>query len=101
MAPTHLLDTSVYCQVLKPSPLDTVVARWRRAGEERLAVSAICEAELLYGLVLKSSPRLNDRYDRFLRGRLALLPVDAAVVQAFCRRSAESRCEVSGPGALK
>ena len=53
MAPSHLLDTSVYSQVLKPRPLPSVVRRWRLLGDDRLAISSICEAELLYGLFVE------------------------------------------------
>ncbi len=56
---THLLDTSVYCQSIKPKPLASVEHRWRALGDQGLATSVICEAELLYGLELKQSPRLN------------------------------------------
>ena len=55
---THLLDTSVYSQRLKKHPVDKVVRRWSELGNSKLAISAICEAELLYGLEKKNSPRL-------------------------------------------
>lgn len=47
---SHLLDTSVYSQRLRPRPLPSVVDRWRRLGDSSLAISCICEAELRYGL---------------------------------------------------
>ena len=64
--PTHLLDTSVYCQPLKPKPLPSVERRWRDLGDAALAISAICEAELLYGLEWKQSARLHAQYDRLV-----------------------------------
>lgn len=56
MALTHLLDTSVFCQPIKPAPLSSVQSRWTALGDEALAVSVVCEAELLYGLELRASP---------------------------------------------
>jgi len=50
MALTHLLDTSVYCQPLKPTPVEGVVRRWRKLGDASLAISVVCEAELRFGL---------------------------------------------------
>ena len=80
---THLLDTSVYSQRLRPRPLDTVIERWKRLGDSALAVSGICEAELCYGLAKKDSGRLWSEYRDFLENRLVLLPVDKAVADAF------------------
>ena len=91
VAPTHLLDTSVYSQVLKPAPLPSVVRRWRQLGDGRLAISAICEAELLYGLALRGSARLYASYERVLKDRLQLLVVDRAVAAAFASAKAAQR----------
>ena len=85
---THLLDTSVYCQPVKPVPLVSVQNRWTILGDERLAVSTICEAELLYGLELKGSAKLNAHYNHLLKDRLRLLPVDAEVARVFARLKA-------------
>lgn len=93
MAPTHLLDTSVYCQVLKPKPLPSVVRRWRQLGDERLAISSICEAEILYGLALRGSQRLQERYERVLEDRLQLLVVDRSVAKAFATSKATQRAK--------
>lgn len=91
MALTHLLDTSVYCQPLKPRPVPGVERRWRALGDDALAVSVICEAEILYGIELKQSARLLALYDQLLRNRLALLPVDAAVTKSFSQLKAAAR----------
>jgi len=73
---THLLDTSVYSQRLRPKPIEAVVDRWRRLGDHRLAISSICEAELLYGLEKRDSQRLWQEYIAALKDRLVLLPID-------------------------
>jgi predicted nucleic acid-binding protein len=89
---SHLLDTSVYCQPLKPNPLPSVEHRWRILGDDTLATSVICEAELLYGLRLRPSPKLEDLHERLLQNRLPVLGVDTVVAVAFseikvaCRR---------------
>jgi len=80
---THLLDTSVYCQRLKPLPHPGVVRRWSQLGDHRLAVSAVCEAELLYGLEKRNSTRLWQEYRAALENKLTLYPVDAGVAQRF------------------
>ncbi len=73
MAFSHLLDTSVYCQPIKPKPLPSVEHRWRVLGDEALAISVVTEAELLYGLQLAQSRNLQASYeDRLASGRNAL-----------------------------
>lgn len=91
MALTHLLDTSVYCQPLKPRPLAGVQQRWHTLGDEALATSAACEAELCYGLELKKSARLNSVYQSLLENRLTLLPIDGAVARVFGQIKAAAR----------
>jgi toxin FitB len=83
VALSHLLDTSVYCQPLKPRPLDSVRERWSALGDDALAVSAICQAEVLYGLELKQSARLNSLYNGLVKERLRVLPVDSGVAKHF------------------
>ena len=80
---SHLLDTNVYSQRLRPKPLRGVVDRWRRLGDASLAISAICEAELRYGLARRNSDRLWREYRDFLENRLVLLPVDKQVAAVF------------------
>lgn len=71
---THLLDTSVYSQRLRPHPLAPVVRRWTELGNSALAISACCEAELLFGLEKKGSERLWTEYGEYLKDRLTLIP---------------------------
>ncbi len=82
---THLLDTSVYSQRLRPRPDAGVVARWRELGDHRLAISTICEAELLYGLEKRGSERLWQEYRAGLENILVQLPVDAVVAKRYAR----------------
>lgn len=89
--PSHLLDTSVYCQPIKPKPQPSVEQRWRTLGDAALAISVIDEAEVLYGLELKQSPRLNARYDQLLKNRLQILIVDSAVAKTFSQMKVACR----------
>jgi len=91
MALSHLLDTSVYSQPLKPKPLPSVQERWDALGDEALAISVICEAELLYGLELRQSRKLQALYEHLLKDRLFLFPVDAAIVKSFAQIKAASK----------
>jgi len=71
---THLLDTSVYSQRLKSRPVTAVIERWSQLGNSALAISACCEAEVLFGLEKKQSERMWIEYDLYLRDQLTLLP---------------------------
>lgn len=89
--PTHLLDTCVFCQPIKPKPLPCVERRWRNQGDDALAISVICEAEMLYGLELKQSAKLNSLYDDLLKNRLQVLSVDSAIAKIFSQIKAAGR----------
>ena len=91
MNATHLLDTSVYSQPLKASPLPGVTRRWKMIGEQRLTVSAICQAELLHGLELKNSPKLWALYRSMLEHRLPILAVDSEVAAEYARIASRLR----------
>jgi tRNA(fMet)-specific endonuclease VapC len=80
---THLLDTSVYSQRLRPHPLPAVVKHWQRLGDDALCISAICEAEILFGLEKRNAPRLWTEYRHYLEDKLALIAVDKSVVIRF------------------
>lgn len=100
MALSHLLDTSVYCQPIKPKPLAPVRERWSALGDHALAVSAICEAEVLYGLELRKSPKLEALFDNLLRERLRVLPVDSGVAKHFAALKAWAKVNGRSPSDL-
>ena len=97
MALSHLLDGSVYCQPIKPKPLVPVRERWIALGDDALAVSAICEAEVLYGLELKKSAKLGALYDGLLKERLRVLPVDSGVAKHFASLKAWTKVNGRSP----
>jgi predicted nucleic acid-binding protein len=91
MAITHLLDTSVYSQPLRKHPLEAVQRRWIGLGDDRLCSSMICEAELLFGLELRSSKRLWKAYEAILHGRLPILEVDLDVARSYATLATRMR----------
>jgi predicted nucleic acid-binding protein len=93
---THLLDTSVYSQFLTPRPIQAALDRWYHHGDAALAVSAICEAEVLYGIALNPphAATLQQRYNDYLRRRLTVIPTDGEVAATFAKLKAA--CKVAG-----
>jgi tRNA(fMet)-specific endonuclease VapC len=94
MAHSHLLDTSVYSQPVKRTMHPAVAARWYTVNDEVAVVSAICEAEVLYGLKKRGSPQMQETYETLLRGRFRVLPVDSEVAATYADLRTE--CERRG-----
>jgi predicted nucleic acid-binding protein len=97
VALSHLLDTSVFCQPIKPKPLPSVRERWTALGDDALAVSAICEGEVLHGLELKKSAKLEALYDGLLRERLRVLPADSGVAKHYASLKAWAKANGRSP----
>jgi len=83
MPATHLVDTSVYSQRLKPKPHVYAIARWDALGDARVVTSTVCEAEVLFGIARKGSVRLAIAFTSRLRPRLPILPLDSACATAY------------------
>ena len=94
MPVTHLLDTSVYSQRLKPQPHLHAISRWDQLGDSQVVTSTICEAEVLFGIAKKGSTRLATAFSANLRPRLASLPLDSACAAAYAQLRAA--CERNG-----
>lgn len=98
MPVSHLLDTSVYSQPLRKIPHPEVVKRWQFLGDTSLVTCAVCEAEVLFGIQKEkrknSSTKIGTLYDTLLKGRLDILPVDAAVAAVY----ADLRCDCEARG---
>lgn len=84
----YLLDTSVYSQRLRLKADPGVVRRWSAAGDGSLAISIICEAEVLYGLEKRDAPRLWTEYHGFLQNKLVVLPLDRRVIEVYAKTKA-------------
>jgi tRNA(fMet)-specific endonuclease VapC len=97
MPVTHLLDTSVYSQPIKRIPHPEVTRRWQALGDTALVTSAICEAEILYGirksLRQNNATRIGQTYATLLRGRYDVLPVDSAVAEAYAELRDNLECQ--------
>ena len=85
---THLLDTSVYSQLIKKRPLKSVISRWKKLGDYSLCSSIICETEVLQGLELKDSANLWQSYQQFLKDRLPIMPFDIHAAKIYARLQA-------------
>jgi len=94
MPVTHLLDTSVYSQPIKKKPHPEVIKRWQAVGDTAMVTSAICEAEVLFGLRKNNSVNMTTLYETILKGRFDALPVDSSVAATYAELRAE--CEKNG-----
>ncbi len=81
--PLYLLDTTIFCQPIRPAPNTNCQDHWQRHGDDRLAVPAIAVAELEYGLFLKNSGKLWEAYRTILKGRLTVLDFTTETASAF------------------
>jgi len=87
MPVTHLLDTSVYSQPIKKKPVQTAMDRWQALGDTSVVISAICEAEMLFGIRDEKrqypESKIIQNYESILKGRYDILPVDANVASIY------------------
>jgi predicted nucleic acid-binding protein len=67
-----------------------VERHWRKHGDEALAVSVICEAELRFGIEKKQSAKLRRDFAALLQGRLVSFDVDIAIAAAFGELKAQA-----------
>ncbi|MGH7943936.1 MAG: type II toxin-antitoxin system VapC family toxin [Opitutaceae bacterium] len=94
MSRTHLLNTSVYSQPVRRTTHPAVATRWKALAPEAVAISSICEAEVLHGLRKHGSERMRRTYDTMLHGRYPMLPVGAEVAAIYA--DVRSECERLG-----
>lgn len=76
LRPKYLLDTSVYSQPLRRSPVMPALRRWDDAGDERCVISVVCRAETEWGLLKSPDERRDQRYESLLKDRLKVLESD-------------------------
>ena len=97
MALTHLLDTSVYSQPIKKTPLKTVIDNWELIGDRNLCISIFCETEILQGLEMKQSYNLWNAYNSILKDSLPIIDFSMeaakvyAKIQANCVKRGRTR----------
>jgi predicted nucleic acid-binding protein len=88
MALSHLLDTSVFSQLIKEKPNPFVLDRWSSLRDDSYCTSAVCLAELLQGLRWKESPKYWQRFRELLENQYAVLSFDTAAADTFGNLSA-------------
>ena len=79
MPASHLLDTCVYCQPIKRRPLDSVMHRIKMVGERHLAISIICELEVIFGINRLNAKPLRRAYECLLKDRFPILNIDSRI----------------------
>ncbi len=79
----YLLDTSVFSQPIRQSPLPICQKTWQRTGDEKLTVPTMVIAEIEYGLFRKDSNKLWTAYRTILKDRLATFDFTAPVASVF------------------
>jgi tRNA(fMet)-specific endonuclease VapC len=88
-----MLDTDISSYIIRKRP-ESVRARFREVDSAQLCISAVSEAELLYGVKAKGSPRgLASTVTDFLR-RLTVLDWS----RAAARHYAEIRAQLESGG---
>jgi toxin FitB len=92
-----VLDTNVVSEVIKPKPSARVLAWMTAYPRERLFITTITQAEILYGVELlpagKRRAALQADIDAILNVEFAgrILPFDEPAARAFSRIAAERR----------
>ena len=92
-----LLDTNVLSELMRPAP-ETAVAGWVGAQPfTSLFISAVTEAELLFGLALLRDGKRRDRLAQAIEGLLTedfagrILPFDSPAATAYARIASKRR----------
>jgi tRNA(fMet)-specific endonuclease VapC len=88
----HLLDTNIVAHIIRGDRAE-IVEKLRSLPMEDIAISAVTEGELVYGLAKRGYPAaLSERVRQFLL-RIDVLPWDHAVTQAYgdLRAACESK----------
>ncbi|MDF1568216.1 MAG: type II toxin-antitoxin system VapC family toxin [Spirochaetaceae bacterium] len=86
----YLLDTSIYSQPLKKEPVPQVVKRWIAVGDSNCCISVFCEMELLQGINLTQSNKLESLYHTILKGRIPLIDFTAKEAEVYAELQARS-----------
>lgn len=79
----YLLDTSVCSQPIKRHPVQAALRRWNVTSPQSVATSAVCLAEIEWGLHKLGSERRWIGYRRDILPSLKSLPVDGSVLSKW------------------
>lgn len=92
-----MLDTNVASEIMRPAPASTVMAWIAERDAEELFLTAVSEAELLYGVAIMPAGRrramLEDSMTRWLALGFGerILPFDSAAARAYAEIAAGRR----------
>ena len=92
-----VLDTNVASELMRPAPASTVAAWITQRNAEELFLTAVGEAELLYGVAIMPAGRrrtmLEDSMTRWLALGFSerILPFDSAAARAYAEIAADRR----------
>ena len=97
-----VLDTNVASELMRPAPAATVSGWITQRDTEDLFLTAVSEAELLYGVAIMPAGRRRDMVETSMARWLALgfgeriLPFDSAAARAYAEIAAD-RCRTGRP----
>ena len=77
----YLLDTNIISELVR-NPQGPVAAKIRAVGEAKVCTSIIVAAEMRFGVIRKSSPRLTMQVDKVL-GALDVMPFEEPAEIAY------------------
>jgi toxin FitB len=92
-----VLDTNVLSELMRPLPSPAVLAWARVQDPERMYTTAVCEAELLFGIALLADGRRRDALTRAVEAILGtvlggrVFPFDRAAASMYGELAAQSR----------
>lgn len=85
MPAKYLLDTSVYSQPLRRSPVRAALEKWQGVGDGNCCISIVCKAEVEWGLLKSPNVKRDQIYQHLLVDRLDVLPTDTRTWELFSR----------------
>ena len=92
-----VLDTNVASELMRPAPASTVAAWVSARDAKNLYLTAVSEAELLYGVAIMPAGRRRDMLEASMTRWLDLgfgeriLPFDSAAAREYAEIAAERR----------
>ena len=92
-----VLDTNVVSELMRPAPAPTVAAWIAERRAEEMFLTAISEAELLYGVAIMPTGRRRAMIEASMTRWLdhgfgeRILPFDSAAARAFAETAADRR----------
>ena len=93
----YVIDTNVASELMRPSPAPAVAAWTAGRDAEEMYLTAVSEAELLYGVAIAPAGRRRDELEAAMAKWLnvgfagRILPFDSAAARAYADIAADRR----------